>query len=55
MTLLGNDDCSISLVRPDQVAVVVREASDHLEVGLRQELVVEDAIVEFEPVSFILP
>ena len=55
VALLGNNDCPVSLVGPDEVAVIVREASDHLEVGLGQELVVKDPVGELEPVSFVLP
>ncbi len=43
------------MLTPDQVVVALGEASDHLEVGLRQELVVEDPVGELEPVSFVLP
>ena len=55
VTLFGDDDGSIPRVRPDQVVEVLCVVLDHLVVRLREELVVENAVRELEPVAFFLP
>jgi hypothetical protein len=53
--LFGDDDGAVPGVGPDQVVEVLCVVLDHFVVGLREELVVEDAVSELEPVAFFLP
>ena len=46
---LGDDDRPGVVVLPDDRAVRLGEGLDHLEVVLREELVVQHALVEGEP------
>ena len=55
VTLFGNDDGAVPGVGPDQVVEVLCVVLDHFVVGLREELVVQDAVGELEPVAFFLP
>ena len=55
VAFFGNDDGSILGTGPDEVVQVLGVVLDHFVVGLRQELVVENAVGKFEAVSFLFP
>ena len=55
VAVLGDDHRPFGRVMPDEHAQFVRVVFEHVKVGLRQELIVQDTLVEVEPVALQLP
>ena len=55
VALFGDDDSSILCAGPDQVVQVLGVVLHHFVVGLGQELIVENPVSKFKPVSFLFP